>query len=88
MKRMVPKRTITAPGLLQFKKESKSERNRPKTNIKINREEISEFTLIGIFDKKIIVTFHNRLQLFGYFDLHAIHERIRYEYYSWKTKKI
>lgn len=87
MKRMVPKRTTTAPNLLQFKKESISERNRPKTNIKINREEISKFTLIGIFDKKIIVTFHNRLQLFGYFDLHAIHERIRYEYYTWKTKK-
>jgi hypothetical protein len=26
----------------------------------------------------VIAAFHNRLQLFGYFDLHAVHERIRY----------
>ena len=44
--------------------------------------------MIGIFDRKVLVTFNNRLQLFGYFDFHAIHERIRYEYYIWKIKQI
>jgi len=44
--------------------------------------------MVGIFDKKVLVTFNSRLQVLGYLDFHAIHERIRYEYYSWKIKKI
>jgi hypothetical protein len=44
--------------------------------------------MIGIFDKKVLVTFNSRLQLLGYLDFHAIHERIRYEYYIWKIKKV
>ena len=42
--------------------------------------------MIGILNRKVIVSFSNALRLFGYFDLHAVHERIRYEYYSWKIK--
>jgi len=36
------------------------------------------FQVLGIFDKKVIITFSNKLKIFGYFDLHAVHERIRY----------
>lgn len=32
------------------------------------------------------MTYSNALRLFSYFDLHAVHERIRYEYYSWKIR--
>lgn len=54
--------------------------------ISLTREDICNFELIGIFDKKVLVTFNNKLKKIGYFDLHAIHERIRYEYYCWKIK--
>jgi hypothetical protein len=34
----------------------------------------------------VILTFNSKLHLFGFFDLHAVHERIRYEYYSRKIR--
>jgi hypothetical protein len=54
--------------------------------ISLTREDICNFELIGIFDRKVLVTFNNRLKKIGYFDFHAMHERIRYEYYCWKIK--
>lgn len=56
------------------------------SSIRIKKESIKDFTVIGIFDKKVIVSFNNKLKLFGNFDLHAVHERIRYEFYCWKVR--
>jgi len=74
--------------LEKFEKQSTSSRNSMQRHYKLTREDIIGFTMIGIFDKKVLVTFNSRLQLLGYLDFHAIHERIRYEYYIWKIKKL
>lgn len=34
----------------------------------------------------MIVCYNQKLRLFGFFDQHAVHERVRYEFYSWKLK--
>ena len=86
LKKAESKKTSIALDLGKFKKERSNSQSDKKVQLK--RADISKFRYIGIFDKKVIVAFHNQLQIFAYFDFHAIHERIRYEYYSWKIKKM
>lgn len=71
----------------KIRKETKSKHNLHPLHLNLKKQDLSEFQVIGIFDKKVIVAYHNALQLFGYFDFHAVHERIRYEYYSLKLKQ-
>lgn len=47
----------------------------------IVRSDIPDLHFLGLFDNKVIVTYCSRLNCFVYFDQHAIHERIRYEFY-------
>jgi DNA mismatch repair ATPase MutL len=56
------------------------------SSLRIKKESIKDFAVIGIFDRKVIVSFNSRLKIFGNFDLHAVHERIRYEFYCWKIR--
>ncbi len=47
----------------------------------LTAEDLRGFKIMGTMDKKVIVAFHEKLQIFCFFDQHAMHERIRYEYY-------
>ena len=88
IKRIEPKPTSQVLNVQKLKQESKSQHNSQHRHVHLRKSDIGGFQLICIFDKKIIVTFHHDLQMFGYFDFHAIHERIRYEYYRWKLTSI
>jgi hypothetical protein len=48
----------------------------PLSNLKI--EDLKTFKIIGIFERKILIGFSQKLNIFCYFDQHAMHERIRY----------
>lgn len=78
IKKVESKQRKVSLDIEAIKKESKSSHSHRQSNVRISREDIAEFNFIGVFDRKVIAAFHNRLQLFGYFDLHALHERIRY----------
>ena len=69
-----------------LRKETVSKHCFESKRLHLKREDLEGFYVIGILDKKIIVAYHNDLQIFGYFDFHAIHERIRYEYYTAKLR--
>lgn len=53
---------------------------------KLQRENLVDFTVLGLFNRKVIVCYNPKLKVFGFFDQHAVHERIRYEFYTWKLK--
>jgi DNA mismatch repair ATPase MutL len=53
---------------------------------RLQREDLADFAVIGLFNRKVIVCYNHKLRLFGFFDQHAVHERVRYEFYSWKIK--
>lgn len=44
----------------------------------LSKPDLKHFRVIGILDKKVIIAYNGTLRMFGYFDLHAVHERIRY----------
>ena len=73
LKKIDSKKSKTTFNVEKIRKESKVEPNYQESLMQINKKDIGEFQYIGIFDKKVIVTYHNRLQIFGYFDFHAIH---------------
>ena len=47
---------------------------------------LEEVQIISIQRKQFIVIFHSGLNLVGFVDQHALHERVRYEYYLRKLK--
>lgn len=47
----------------------------------IHRSDVADLHFLGVFHSKAIVTYCSRMDCFVYFDQHAIHERIRYEFY-------
>ena len=53
-------------------------------NIKytLNKLDLMDLSLIGQFDKKFCVFFRDKDKSIIFFDLHAVHERILYEYYQ------
>ena len=73
LKKIDSKKSKTTFNVEKMRKESKVEPNYQESLMQISKKDIGEFQYIGIFDKKVIVTYHNRLQIFGYFDFHAIH---------------
>ena len=73
LKKIDSKKSKTTFNVEKMRKESKVEQNSQGCLVQLSKKDIAEFQYIGIFDKKVIVTYHNRLQIFGYFDFHAIH---------------
>jgi DNA mismatch repair ATPase MutL len=47
----------------------------------LTAEDLRCFKIMGTMEKKVIIAFHEKLKIFCFFDQHAMHERIRYEYY-------
>lgn len=47
----------------------------------IDKRALAEFVVLNNIKKQIFTIFHEEKQLIGFVDQHAIHERIRYEYF-------
>lgn len=86
IKRVPSKNKHASLEINKLSKQYKSQPQLQELNIKIQKKDISLFKVICIFEKKVIITYNHQLNMFGYFDLHAVHERIRYEYYCHKVK--
>ena len=52
------------------------------TNYTLNKLDLINLSLIGQFDKKFCVFFREKDESIIFFDQHAVHERILYEYYQ------
>ena len=52
------------------------------TNYTLNKIDLINLSLIGQFDKKFCVFFREKDKSIIFFDQHAVHERILYEYYQ------
>jgi hypothetical protein len=80
LKKVDPKASKSTFDVHQAKKQTEVQHLHQK-EVQVKKSDIPDFIFIGIFDKKVITTFNQKLQVFGLFDFHAIHERIRYEYF-------